>query len=100
MRIIQHIILIKEGVKPYQQKLTKVHLSLESLIQKDITKVLDVWIIYKVHHSTWVSNLVPICKKSAEIQFCVDFWNVNHTLDKDNYLMMSMDHILQTIFGV
>jgi len=62
MQIIQHIIPLKEGVKPYQQKLRKVHPSLEPLIQKELTKFLDAQIIYKVHHSMWVSNLVPVCK--------------------------------------
>eukprot|EP00253_Pinus_taeda_P029475 PITA_29475 len=59
-RIAQHIIKIKEGAKPYQQKLRKVHPSLEPLIQKELTKLLDARNIYKVHHSTWVSNLVHV----------------------------------------
>lgn len=95
--IIQHIISIKEGVKPYQQKLRKVHPSLEPLIQKELTKLLDARIIYKVRHSTWISNLVLVCNKSKEILLCVDLRNVNYTLEKDNYPMSSMDHIFQTV---
>lgn len=93
-QIIQHIIPIKEWVKPYQKKPRKVHPLLEPLIQKELTKLLDARIIYKVRYSTWVSNLVPIHKKFGEIHFFVDFWNVNHTLDKDNYPVPPMDHIL------
>jgi hypothetical protein len=65
--IIQHIIPLKEGVKPYQQNNFKVHLTLEPLIQKKLKKLLDAHIIFKVHHSTWVSNLVPMRNKSVEI---------------------------------
>jgi len=98
-RVIQQIIPIKEGVKPYQKKLRKVHLSLKPLIQKELTKLLDVQIIYKFRHSTLVSNLVPILKKSREICLCVDFQNLDCTSEKDNYPMSSMEHILQTICG-
>lgn len=89
--IIQHIIPIKEGVKPYQQKLRKVHPSLEPLTQKELTKFLDAWIIYKVRHSTWVSNLVHVRKKSGEICLRADFWNVNCASDIDNYPVSYVD---------
>jgi hypothetical protein len=74
-RIIQHIIPIKYGVKPFQKKLRKIHPTLEPLIQKELKKLLDAQIIFKVRHSTWVSNLVPVRKKYGEIILCVDFKN-------------------------
>lgn len=98
--IIQHIIPIKEGVKPFQQKLKKVHPTLEPLIQKELKKLLNAQIIFKVHHSTWVSNMVPIRKKSREIKLCVDFWNLNQASEKDNYHVLHMEHILQLISGL
>eukprot|EP00253_Pinus_taeda_P032932 PITA_32932 len=96
-QIIQHVISIKEGAKPFQQKLRKVHPTLEPLIQKELRKLLDARIIYKVRHSKRVSNLVLIRKKFREILFCVDFRNLNRTSNKDNYPMSSMEQILQTI---
>jgi len=96
-QIIQHFIPIKEGVKPYHQKLRKVHPSIEPIIQKELTKLLDAWIIYKVHHSMCVSNLVPICKKSREIRLCVDFQNMNCTSDKYKYLVLYMDNIMKIV---
>jgi hypothetical protein len=76
-RIIQHIISIKDGVKIFQQKLRKIHPTLELLIQKELKKLLDVWIIFKVRNSIWVSNLVLVRKKFGEIRLCVDFINLN-----------------------
>jgi len=61
--------------------------------------MLDAWIIYKVRHSTWASNHVFVCKNSGEILLCVHFRNVNNASDKDNYPVLSMDHILQTVSG-
>ena len=91
MQIIQHVIPTKEGAKPFQQKLRKVHPALEPLIQKELKKLLDARIIFKVRHSSWVSNLVLVQKKSEEIRLCVDFHNLNRASDKDNYLIPSME---------
>ena len=61
-KIIQHVIPIKVGFKRYQQPLRKMHPKLEPLIQSDMKKILDAKIIFKVRHSEWVSNLVPVRK--------------------------------------
>jgi hypothetical protein len=98
-QIIQHVIPIKEGVKPFQQKLRKIHPTLEPLIQKELKKLLDAQIIFKVCHSTWVSNMVPVRKKSREIRICIDFWNLNRASDKDNYPVPPMEQILQLVSG-
>ena len=62
-------------------------------------KLLDAKIIFKVKHSEWVSNLVPIRKKSGEIRLCVDFRNLNSALDKYNYPVPTMEQILQMVSG-
>lgn len=38
-RIIQHVVPIKENVKPFQQKLRKVHPTMEPLILKELKKL-------------------------------------------------------------
>lgn len=44
-KIIQHIIQLKEYAKPFQQKLWKMHLSLELLVKKELNKLLAAKII-------------------------------------------------------
>lgn len=56
-------------------------------------------IIYPIHHSTWVANIVPVRKKNGEIRICVDFCNLNQASLKDNYPLPVMDHLLQTVSG-
>ena len=90
---------MKEGVKPFQQKLRKVHPTLEPMILKELKKLLDARIIFKVRHSIWVSNLVLVWKKSGEIRLCVDFWNLNRASNKYNYPVPPMKQILQAVSG-
>ena len=91
IRIIQHIIPIKLGVKPFQQQLRKMHPKMEPLIPNEVTKFLDAKIIFRVRHSEWVENLVLLRKKSGEIILCVDFSNLNRASDKDNYPVPQME---------
>ena len=75
------------------------HPKLEPLIQSEVKKLLDARIIFKVRHSAWVSNMVPVRKKSGEIRLCVDFRNLNHASDKDNYHVPPMEPLLQMVSG-
>ena len=91
MKIIQHIIPLKEDAKPFQQKLWKMNLSLEMLVKKELNRLLATKIIFLVHHTTWVENLVHVRKKLGEIQICIDFQNLNRASLKDNYHVPPMD---------
>ena len=48
MKIIQHIIPLKEDAKPFQQKLRKMHPSLKLLVKKELNKLLAYIIIFLV----------------------------------------------------
>ena len=97
MKIIQHVIPLKEDAKPFQQKLRKMHPSLEPLVKKELNKLLAAKIIFPIWHTTWVANLVPVKKKFGEIRICIDFWNLNRASLKDKYLIPSMEQILQSV---
>ena len=68
---ISYVISIKEGVKYFQQKLCKFYQKLKSIIKKEIEKLMDARIIFKLRNLTWASNLVPV-KQKGEITHCVD----------------------------
>ena len=76
-KIIQHIIPLKEDAKPFKQIFWKMHPSLESLVKKELNKLLMTKIIFPVQHTTWVANLVTVRKKSGDIRICKDFRNMN-----------------------
>lgn len=59
--------------------------------------MVDSKIIFLIHHSTWVSHIVPIHKKNGEIRICMDFRNLNQSSLKDNYPLPIMEHTLQAV---
>ena len=71
--IMQHTIPIDPNIKPFQQKLRKIHLNLEPSIKKELNKLLAARIIFLVRHAQWVANLVPVRKKNGDIRICIDF---------------------------
>ena len=64
---MQHIIPMKPAAKPFQQKLRKIHPTLESIVKKYFNKFLAAKINFPVHHTQWVAKLVPIRKKNGDI---------------------------------
>lgn len=56
-------------------------------------------IIFSIHHSTFVANIVPMRKKNGEIRICVNFHNLNQSSLKDNYPLPVMDQVLQVVTG-
>ena len=75
------------------------HPSLESLVKKELNKLLVAKIIFPVRQTTWVANLVLVRKKSDDIIICIDFRNLNREILKDNYPVLSMEDILQSVSG-
>ena len=47
-QVMQHIILVKQESKPFQQKLRKYHPSLEPTIKKELNKLLAARIIFPI----------------------------------------------------
>jgi hypothetical protein len=97
--IIQHVIPMKSQTKPFQQKLRKMHPSLEPQVKAELNKLLVARIIFPVRHTQWISNLVPVRKNNGDIRLCVDFRNVNRASEKDNYHVPPMEQILQCVSG-
>ena len=69
--IIQHTIPIKPGERPFKQKLRRINPKLLPIIEKEIKKLFEANIIVMLRFSKWVSNLVPVRKKSGEIRLCI-----------------------------
>ena len=88
---MHHNIPMKPDVKPYQQKLKKMHPSLEPSIKKELDKMLLARIIFPFRHKEWIAKLVPVHKNNGEIRLCVDFRNLNHASEKDNYPVPPME---------
>jgi len=69
------------------------------IIQQELQKLYEAKIIEPIRYSNWVANVVPVRKKTSEIRVCIDFRNLNSASLKDNYPLLSMEHVLQAITG-
>ena len=98
--IIHHNIPLNLDINPYQQKLKKMHPILDPSLKKELDKILNARIVFPVRYTQWISNFSPVHKKSGEIRLFVDFRNFNRESEKDNYLVPSMEMILQTVSDV
>lgn len=96
----KHHITLKPGTSPFRQELRTYNPKVSDAIFKEIDKMLKACVIFPIHHSTWVSNIVPVRKKIREIRICVDFRNLNQASLKDNFSLPIMDQILQTVAGL
>jgi hypothetical protein len=72
---------------------------LEATIRKDLEKLLKDGIIFPVKYSEWVSNLVPVWKKTSQIRLCVDFRALNRASIKYHFPLPNMEMILQQVVG-
>jgi len=90
---------LKSGIKSCKQKLKQINPLLLPLIEKEVRKLLQAKIIVALRYSECVANLVHVPKKSGEIRLCVDLRNLNRASLKDNYPLLTMDHILQKVVG-
>eukprot|EP00253_Pinus_taeda_P034642 PITA_34642 len=90
---------MNDNEKPVQQKLRKIHPNLENQINTELNKLLKARIIFPVRHSKWVSNMVPVRKKSGDIRICINFRNLNKACLKDNFPLPPMEQILQAVAG-
>jgi hypothetical protein len=97
--VIQHVIPLKEGTKPFRQKLSQLNPKLAPLVQQELQKMLEAGIIQQTRYSSWCSNLVVARKKNGKIRICIDFRNLNIACTKDNYPLPKMETLLQRVTG-
>lgn len=95
--IIQHIVPIKPNQKPFCQNPRRINPKLLPSIEKEVTQLYKVGIIVLIRFSDWISNLVPVRKKTGEMRLCIYLKNLNNVSLKDNYPLWKMDHILQRV---
>jgi hypothetical protein len=62
--VIEHKIPLKQGIKPFRQKMRQINPILLPVIEREVKKLIDAKIIVPLRYSEWVTNLVPVRKKS------------------------------------
>jgi len=57
---MQHKIPLKEGVKPFQQKLIQINHMLYPIIEKELKWMMDANIIVPLRYSKCIANMLPV----------------------------------------
>jgi hypothetical protein len=79
-KVIQHVIPLKEDQRPFKQKLRRINPLLLPLIEKEVKKILESKIIISLRFSKWVSNLVPVRKKSGRNKIVCGFLKLEQSI--------------------
>ena len=86
--------------KPVAQPARIFHTEIEGQIVKEVQKLLAVGFIKPIQHPRWLSNIVPVKKqKNGQIRCCVDFRNLNKACPKDEFPLLNMDLLTNSVAG-
>ena len=112
-----HRILLEEDAKPARQPQRRLNPQLMEVVKKEVTKLLQVGIIYPISDSTWVSHVHVIPKKYGIIvvkneknglipthiqnswRVCIDYRRLNQATRKDHFPLPFMEQILDRLAG-
>ncbi|XP_071912268.1 uncharacterized protein [Coffea arabica] len=82
-----------------KQKLHKFKPDMSLKIKEQIEKQLNARIIMVSHYPIWLSNPVPIPKKSGEVRVCVDYRDLNKASPKDDFPLPNIHILLDNTAG-
>ena len=89
---------VDPSVRPVVQKLRKVALELEPILEEKMKELLQQDIIEKVFEpAKYVSSVVLIKKSNGEYRFCVDFRPFNKAIRTQGYKMPDVETFLTTL---
>ena len=91
-----HSLNVEPGTRPVVQPIGTFHTEVEAQITQEVKKVLAASFIKPIQHPRWLSNIVPVKKKSGQIRCCVDFRNLNKSCLKDEFSLPNMDLLIDS----
>ena len=112
-----HRILLDDEVKPVRQPQRRLNPLILDVVKKEVTKLLQVGIIYPISDSTWVSPVQVVPKKSGltvvknekneliptrvqnSWRVCIDYRKLNQATRKDHFPLPFIDQMLERLAG-
>ncbi|MCO5610181.1 hypothetical protein L7F22_064417 [Adiantum nelumboides] len=94
---VEHRILLKEGFKPKAQILRRLGEIQQEVLWQELTKLLEVGIVYPVQESEWVSHVVITPKQNGKWRVCVDYNPLNAATQQNHYPLPFQDEILNKV---
>ncbi|XP_025616833.1 uncharacterized protein [Arachis hypogaea] len=110
-------IFLEEGAKPVRQPQRWLNPTILDIVKKEVTRLLEAYIIYPISDSEWVSPVQVLLKKSGVTmvktergklvatrvqktwQVCIDYRRLNQATRKDHYPLSFIDQMLDHLAG-
>jgi hypothetical protein len=98
--IVEHRLPIKAGFRPYKQGAQNFKLEIIKRLKEELDRLLQAGFIQQCRDADWVSNIVPIEKKSTgKIRICVGLRNLNRATPNYEYPMPIADLLIDSASG-
>jgi hypothetical protein len=65
----------------------------------ELLRLLDVGFIREVLYPNWLANVIMVKKKNGKWRMCMDFTNINKCCLKDDFLLLRIDKVVDSIAG-
>lgn len=82
------------GGLPYQTKFGPLRGERKEVVAKEVAKLREVGFIRSVKYPKWCVNVVMVHKADEGWHMCINFTNLNTVCQKDNYLLPSVDNLV------
>nr|GEX79506.1 DNA-directed DNA polymerase [Tanacetum cinerariifolium] len=117
LRFCTHKSLMEEDYKPAVQSQRRVNLKIHDVIKKEVIKLLDAGMIYRISNSSWVSPIHCVPKKGGMTvvanenneliptrlvtswRVCIDYRKLNDATQKDHFPLSFIDQMLERLAG-
>lgn len=115
--VCMHQLLLEDGAKPSREAQRRLNPIMMEVVQKEVLKLLDAGVIYRISDSKWVSPVHVVPKKrgitveqNAEGELmpkrvqtgwrvCIDYRKLNGVTRKDHFPLSFMDQMLDRLAG-
>ena len=99
VRSYAHRPLVCAEIKPVAQHLRRIPLSLRDEVKTDIKRLQKKEIIEKTEASEWVSNVVPVRKKSGLLRLSIDLRQLNKAIVPGKYPLPTVEELADEFYG-
>ncbi|KAG9446344.1 hypothetical protein H6P81_012472 [Aristolochia fimbriata] len=98
-RVAVHKLAVHPSVRPVKQSQRRFRPELVPEIEKEVDKLIAANFIREVKYPSWISNIVPVKKKTGQILVCVDFRDLNKACPKDDFPQPITELMVDTTTG-
>ncbi|XP_019159991.1 PREDICTED: uncharacterized protein LOC109156594 [Ipomoea nil] len=98
-KVAVHRLAVKKGCRPVKQAQRRFRPELIPSIETEVNKLIEAGFIREVKYPTWISSIVPVCKKNDQIRVCVDFQDLNVACPKDDFPLPITELMVDAVTG-